>query len=259
MDYEELLVGMQTNTKEMGNAIKNQTKSCKGINKNLDEGDLKSLEKELAAMEALCAISQNALADMRERLQGFDVKQYVESGVFEAQLLECCEKDGIDVKGEFPNYEMFPYKVRVDAENMDMYLDRKKLQCIRPACFAHMVKVSREKLFKVPFNAVQFASELAQAYDLTLLRQNVGKPYAPDTDCYLNQIYKLLTPMRRFKKDYDQQSFAFDLARLYAADIDCIDDGRKLQFGTSRNIKQAIRILDAEGREQYLSMIRFYR
>ncbi|MCI9665624.1 MAG: hypothetical protein HFI46_17605 [Lachnospiraceae bacterium] len=35
-------------------------------------------------------------------------------------------------------------------------------------------------------------------------------------------------------------------------------DGRKFQFGPSRNIGRAIRILDKEGNEQYLATIRFF-
>ena len=64
--------------------------------------------------------------------------------------------------------------------------------------------------------------------------------------------------MSRFRKDYDQQSFAFDLARLYGSDLEAAKDGRKLQFGPSRNIGRAIRILDKEGNEQYLATIRFF-
>jgi hypothetical protein len=64
--------------------------------------------------------------------------------------------------------------------------------------------------------------------------------------------------MSRFRKDYDQQSFAFDLARLYLADEITLKDGRKFQFGPSRNNKKAIRILDSLGQERYLATIRFF-
>lgn len=259
MNYEELLPLMQEHTKAMGNTIKNEQKSFKAICKNIETGDLKNLAKELTAMEAIHEAYRNALRGIATLSQSFDAKDYVESGDFSAQLLECCQRCGVDVKGDFPNYEMFPFKIKIDIENLDLYIDRKKVQSLRPTSFVDTVKLAQDKLLKAPFNPALFANELAQAYDLTLLRLNAGKPYAQDADCYLTHIYKSLTPMRRFKKDYDQQSFAFDLARLYSAEVDCIDDGRKLQFGTSRNIKQAIRILDANGQEQYLSMIRFYR
>ena len=58
-------------------------------------------------------------------------------------------------------------------------------------------------------------------------------------------------------KEYDQQSFAFDLARLYTSGIEETKNGRRFQFGPSRKPEQAIRILDKDGIEQFLSTICF--
>lgn len=259
MNYEELYTELQTYTKEMNDTLKNKQKIFKSVCKNVENGDLKTAAKNVAVMETLSESYKEALEKMGNAIESFNSHEYIESGDFANQLLDYCEKSNVDVKGEFPNYEMFPYKVKVDVENFDMYIDRKKVQCLRPQSFVSYVKFEQDKLLKAAFNPELFANELALAYDLTLLKHNEGKSYAKDSDCYLTNIYKLLTPMRRFKKDYDQQSFAFDLARLYNANTECVSDGRKLQFGTSRNIKQAIRILDINGQEQFLSTIRFYR
>lgn len=161
----------------------------------------------------------------------------------------------MDVKGEFPVYEMFPYKVKIDAENQDLYLDRKKVQCMRPQSFAKQVKAGQDKLMKANFNALTFANELADVYDLALLKMKKQ----PEADIYLLNLYKYLAPMGRFRKDYDQQSYAFDLARLYSSGIEEIKDGRKIQFGPSRVVNKSIRILDSEGREEYLATIRFFQ
>ncbi|MBT9138788.1 MAG: hypothetical protein DDT31_01364 [Syntrophomonadaceae bacterium] len=92
-----------------------------------------------------------------------------------------------------------------------------------------------------------------------LLKLNQGKSStSPVGDIYLKNLYTLLTPMRRFRRDYDQQSFAFDLARLYASEVRSVEDGRQFQFGPSRKINKSIRILDQNGREQYLATIRFF-
>ncbi|HKM05487.1 MAG TPA: hypothetical protein VJ869_00735, partial [Sphaerochaeta sp.] len=68
-----------------------------------------------------------------------------------------------------------------------------------------------------------------------------------------------MVPMSRFRKDYDLQSFAFDIARLYheGSSVE-IKGGRKIQWGTSRDGKKAIRILDRNGREEFLATIRFF-
>jgi len=125
---------------------------------------------------------------------------------------------------------------------------------MRPQYIIKMVKASQDKLMKASFNALSFANELADAYDLALLK----KKKAEDADFYLLDLYRFLAPMGRFRKDYDKQSFAFDLARLYASGLEEIKDGRKFQFGPSRNENKAIRILDKNGNEQYLATIRFY-
>ena len=159
----------------------------------------------------------------------------------------------MDVQGEFPVYEMFPYKVRLDAENQDLYLDRKKVQCMRPGSFVDTVKAGQEKLNKASFNAATFVNELSDAYDLALLKMGKQVGY----DMYLKSLYKFLAPMSRFRKEYDQQSFAFDLARLYTSGIEETKNGRRFQFGPSRKPEQAIRILDKDGIEQFLSTICF--
>ncbi len=67
-----------------------------------------------------------------------------------------------------------------------------------------------------------------------------------------------MVPMSRSRRDYDMQSFAFDLARLYISKEDTAKDGRRSAFGPSRDGSQAIRILDDYGHEQYLSTIKFF-
>ena len=126
---------------------------------------------------------------------------------------------------------------------------------MRPASFVNTVKAGQERLTRAPFNAAAFAAELADAYDLAILK--TGKN--PESDLYLQSLYKFLAPMSRYRKDYDQQSYAFDLARLYANRSLELKDGRRFQFGPSRNSGKSLRILDSEGKEQFLATIRFYQ
>jgi len=125
---------------------------------------------------------------------------------------------------------------------------------MRPGSFVEIVRSGQEKLNKASFNAVAFASELADAYDLAVLKLDRQK----QSDIYLTSLYKILAPMSRFRKDYDQQSFAFDLARLYISGIEETKNGRKFQFGPSRVGGKGIRILDMAGKEQFLATIRLF-
>lgn len=258
-DYEELLKQVLPSEKDLKDKISSLQKLFKSLSKNLDKGDLKSWTRDIGVMRILLQEQEALLAVMQGHVDDFGIRAYVENGDFAEQMLSYCDRLGVDVKGDFPSYEMFPFRVKVDAENLDLYLDRKKIQCLRPMAFVQEVKTNRDKLLRVSFDPRSFIKELAAAYDLALLKQNQGKAQAVAVaDIYLRSLYSYLTPMRRFRKDYDQQSFAFDLARLYASDLHSTDDGRQFQFGPSRNINKAIRILDKDGREQFLATIRFF-
>jgi len=255
-DYEDLLKQMLVGEKELKDKLNSMQKLFKSLSKNMEKGDLKSWNKDLAAMRASLKEQETLMEGMQNQVDEFGIRAYVENGNFAEQMLAYCDRLEVDVKGEYPIYEMFPFRVRVDAENLDLYLDRKRVQCLRPFAFVQDVKASRDKLLKVAFDPKGFVKELASAYDLLLLKQNQGKaPTSSDGDIYLKSLYTVLTPMRRFRKD--QQSFAFDLARLYATEVRSTEEGRKFQFGPSRNINKAIRILDKDGREQYLATIYF--
>lgn len=254
MNYEDFYQDLQPQQKSVKDALASLQKLFKAVNREVEGGDIKNLAKDLESMAQAAAALSESVGAMKTAVDGFDAKGYFESGEFAEQMLASCAEKGVDVRGEFPVYEMFPYRVKIDTENQDLYLDRKKVQCMRPGSFVDTVKAGQEKLNKAAFNAVAFASELADAYDMAVLKLN----RQPQSDIYLINLYRILAPMSRFRKDYDQQSFAFDLARLYISGIEETKNGRKFQFGPSRVGQKAIRILDTEGKEQFLATIRFY-
>ena len=254
MNYEEFYSAVQPQEKSIKDGIAGVQKLFKSISRESESGDVKSLARDLASIsEAVQALSA-AIDAMQASVSGFDARSYFESGDFAEQMLDACREKGVDVRGEFPVYEMFPYRVRLDTENQDIYLDRKKVQCMRPQKFIDTVKSGQERLNRASFNALTFISELSDAYDLAVMKLKKR----PESDIYLTSLYKFLAPMSRFRKDYDQQSFSFDIARLYSSDIEAAKNGRKFQFGPSRNNNKSIRILDKEGKEQFLATIRFY-
>lgn len=258
MNYEELYSVLQGLEKDLKDKQAAGQKYYKNTLKDTESGDIKSLAKDLDSLLSAISEQQRIAESIKQNVEGFDVKAYFKDGDFAGQLLESCAEKSIDVKGDYPVYEMFPYKVRIDEEGQDVYLDKKRIQCVRPSELAKQVKAGQEKLMKASFNAQGFLNELADAYDLAMLKGKGKK--APESDLYLTDLYKLMVPMARSKKEYDLQSFAFDLARLYARtfEIKAVKDGRMYQLGPSRDGKKAVRILDAEGKEVFLSTVRFY-
>lgn len=254
MNYEDFYQDLLPVEKTVKDNLASLQKLFKAVSRETESGDIKSLARDLNALAEAAAAVSSATEDLQKAVGAFDTRTYFESGEFARQMLDICQEKGVDVRGDFPVYEMFPYRVRLDAENQDIYVDRKKVQCMRPQSFVSQIQASQERLNKASFNALNFLGELADAYDLALLKQKRH----PGTDLYLTSLYKLLTPMGRFRKDYDQQSFAFDLARLYISGIEETKNGRKFQFGPSRKGEKAIRILDKDGQEQYLATICFF-
>ena len=254
MNYENLYQELQPLEKSIKDSLASLQKLYKAVSKETENGDIKNLIKDLNTMLENTSALSDILKETADTVSSFDTVSYFESGDFAEQMLTICREKDVDVQGDSPVYEMFPYRVKLDMENQDIYLDRKKIQCMRPQSFVDLVKNGQDKLNKASFNAQTFAGELADAYDMAVLKLKKQ----PASDLYLTNLYKILATMSRFRRDYDQQSFAFDLSRLYASGIDETKSGRKFQFGPSRLNNKAIRILDQNGQEVFLATIRFF-
>ncbi|MCD7735429.1 MAG: hypothetical protein LUI07_00430 [Lachnospiraceae bacterium] len=256
MNYEDLYQSLQPGEKSVKESLTSLQKLYKTIVRETESGDLKYLSRDLGNLAQAVDSLSATIANLSSSVEAFDTKAYFESGDFATQMLDICQEKEVDVKGEFPVYEMFPYKVKLDVENQDVYLNKKRIQCMRPASFVNTVKAGQEKLSKARFNVESFAAELEEAYDLAVLKLNRKS----GSDLYLTNLYKFLTPMSRFRRDYDLQSFSYDISRLYEEYINGMTEtknGRSFNFGPAHNNKKAIRILDANGMEQFLATIRF--
>ena len=170
VNYEELYGALAPLEKKLKDLAAGLQKSAKAIAKNTERGDLKSLAKELAACQEILKEEETIRNQIEELVEGFDAKEYFDSGDYAGQLMELCREQNVDITGSYPVFEMFPYRVRFDAENQDIYMNRKKVQYMRPLSLVRTVKDSQERLMKANFNAATFLNELAEAYDLALLK-----------------------------------------------------------------------------------------
>lgn len=259
MDYEQLYSEMQIIEKDLKEKFAALQKSQKSLAKNSETGDLKSAAKDLLQMSNVLKDYSAAVASYTEIAEGFDATEYLQNGDFAKQLTETCVNLSVDIKGEYPVYEIFPYKVKIDSENQDLYVDRKKFSFLRPKYFVSMLKQSLDKLNKASFNAASFLEELARAYDLAIIEKSqTSKSAKPGMDLYLKDLYKYMVPMQRSRRDYDMQTYAFDLARLHNSDLEKTKNENFFQFGPSRVGEKTIRILDRNGNERLLTTICFF-
>ena len=257
MNYEELYESINPLGKEMKDTVNGSVRLYKSIVKNIEAGNLNEVRKTLPQIAESGDRLRQQCAQIADLVSAFDTKQYFVSGDFTKQMVDACEKSGIDVKGEKGIYEMFPYKVRIvgDEEHPEeVWINRKKYPSFRPKAVAEYIQANREKLYKATFNESLFIHELAEAYDTTCLKNGarIGSTQR------LATIYKTMTPMARARKEYDFQAFAFDLARLYELGSEkwITKDGRQFVFGTSRDPKNAVRVLSSTGVESYIVNIK---
>lgn len=257
MNYEELLSQLQQAAKVIKDTAASVTKQQKTLVKNEDLGNLTEIRKSIASLKEQADAMQRSLLESEKLIDEFNTQVYFSSGDFTQQMLEFCEQKGVDVIGEKGVYQMFPYKIRVVADDehpAEVWMDRKKVNSVRPSYVAETIRAGREKLYKASFNVTSFIGDLAEAYETARLR-NKGMRDGSNID--LTKIYKYLAPTARARKEYDAQAFAFDLARAYEAGPDTwvTKNGEKYDLGTSRN-GAGYRVLSKSGAEFYISTLR---
>ena len=256
-NYEIFMNTLQPLVKAVKDATGATVRLQKAVAKNMENGNLTEARKNLAALLEAIDTARTRTEALQAEIDSFDTQEYFVSGDFTRQLLEVCEEKKIDVKGEKGIYEMFPYKVRIlgdDEHPAEVYLDRKKVQSVRPEFVAETIRLGQSKLYSAKFDPASFMNELAYAYELTCLRSG-GRIGATQS---LSKIYKNLVPMARARKEYDMQAFAFDLARVYEAGTEAwvTKTGDRYIFGTSRDGANAIRVLSRTGVESFINTLK---
>ena len=259
INYEEFYDEVRQEEKSIREKLQQAQRSFKSIMRSSESGELRKLLKEIDELSVLAEGLKVLSDELRNTVQGFDNRDYFESGEFARQLIENCQKQGVDIQGEAGVYELFPFKLRIDAENQDLYVNRRKVSSARPMKFVQDMKRQIEKYTKSGFNLAQFVNELAAAYDLAVkIKNSDSQAQRKEIDVSLKEVYSYLAPTARARREYDLQMFAFDLSRLYQDLETRTKNGRRFQLGTTRMSGKMIRILDSNGKEEFLATIRFF-
>ena len=261
MVYEEFLEEFKSLEKAVKESVKKLSSLENKIAKDAESGDIKAAEKDSAALETVTQTYLEAKKALGEHIASFDYRDYFLSGTFTEEMLSSLKDKGLDVVGDYPNYEVFPTKIKLDAENQEVVLGKKKIATMRPAHLADAAKTLVDKLESASFNALSFAQDLENAYTLMIARENEkagSRKFTFGAYLTLTDLYKIMVPLSRSRKDYDDTAFAFDVARLYIENEKggfVTKSGRTVSFSTGRG--KGIRILDANGSEQLVSTISF--
>ena len=130
MNYEELYARLTPLEKELKDSVSSVTKHNKAIIKAMETGCLTDLKKAVQLLSEAAEQMKGRIEKYSECVEQFDVREYFMSGDFAEQLVACSIERGIDVTGSKGIYEMFPYKVRVAADDEhfgEVYVNRKKI------------------------------------------------------------------------------------------------------------------------------------
>lgn len=261
MRYEEFLESFLASDKTLKESIKKVAGLEGKMQKDSVKGDVKSLLKNVEALKNAVSSLEEAVSGVSETISSFDYSSYFTSGEFTEDMLMGLKDRKMDTVGEFPVFEVFPTRIRIDAENQEVILGKKKVPTMRPKILVDSAADLVEKLESATFNAQSFAQDLENAYWICVLQEkakNTGKVsehlhYVPVLNCY-----KVMVPLARSRKDYDEMAFAFDLARLFNATKKgdfATKSGHTCLFGTGRG--KSVRILDDTGMEQLISTVCF--
>lgn len=224
------------------------------------EGDLVSITRTLEKLQSWHSEQQAVLLGLIDALQSFEVSRFL-TEEFESSMRKACEEAGLELLGDFPNYVIFPFQLRVRPDKGIVEVDGKAWQCLRPQMLAAKLKAERDRLYKQPFDPHKFIDILAEVYDklLALHRVRLKTEIQEDLSIPLREVYHSLTPLPAQRRAYPISLFAFHLHRLLVADVLITSDGRRMILESIRDRSKALVVYDAHGRSQRYGSLRFSR
>ncbi len=219
-------------------------------------GDLSTLLDGLQELESASRGLQECAASMRDSTKAFDVQQFLRDR-FETDFRRACAEKGLSVEGTYPTYLVPPLTVQVDLKASRIRLSRKLHRGLRISRIVDAIISERDRIIRRPFNARQFLRELAEAYDelVALEGAQQGGPLT-GIERSLKQVYRRLTP-RRWRAQYPEAFYAYDLHRLLSSDELYLPDGRRFYLSPSRDARTNLTILDKNEREVQYGVVAF--
>ena len=256
---EFLDLTLQEDFKNLNNTHRSMVNAVRRIKTAGDEGNLEALQQALARYGELLDRQQEILRNLQEKIPSFNLQSYMQEE-FHQGFMNALAAESLAVEAEYPVYEILPFKVRVLPEKEMVTINDRVYRSLRPSVLAGHLKKSIDRLNAASFDAQRFLQSLALAYDTETAKQIVKtKIEVSEQEVLLKDIYNILTPMPRQKRDYPAQLFTFDLHRILRSGLTSAPDGRRLWLGNVRNNKQALVVLDAQGQPQRLGVMKFYR
>ncbi len=201
--------------RELENLLKRLGAKQKKLKESLKSGDIQGARESLDGLLAEMPPSESLYNAVKQSAGHYNVSAYLEEG-FDCAFRAAMAAENITLRGDYPNYEVFPFMVRVNSKDGSLLINKKKTRSLRLKALAMEIKREQEHFFKSPFRSDEFLKDLAWAYDDLMEKKTLkqgGTPLKPQKIPIMD-IYKALTPMRRWRREYTPQLFGFHIYRL---------------------------------------------
>ncbi len=198
--------------------------------------NLVDLRKQLEEAQRLSQDVQEQVRKLEIRVEGFRLAVSERDQLeWQARFRQAFHAGYPPVEGEFPLFQIFPVEVRVDFEHELVLINNRTVRTIHPSAVASLVEKEWDRLNRERFNAGVFAKAVLRAYDLLLAELRQKSPGNNNTGRVvpLRTVHQLLA-LKSGLGGYGLNQFAFDIYRLRRSESMTVD-GRRLEFGTTRN------------------------
>ena len=252
---------------ELSNDIRRASKSLTKLEKASTTWDFKSFDRICAdferEMSGLATSWQSSLSEKKKEVD--NERRRLESRSYRQMLEEALREAELPLEGEFPEYDVSPFRLEVDIENEVVRLRCgrrvEKMTALAPAALAQWVQKRYTKMVARRFNSERFFKDLLSAYRFAnrLVYSKAkgqelwGRPVA------LQLLYELLTLRGEGRRDYPKEQFIYDLARLREAGLSFGE--YTIEFGSVHGEEsRAFLVRDVTtGREDRFSSLTIYR
>jgi hypothetical protein len=258
-------------TQDAKTAINEITTINKRLNNNLnrakksvDTWDFKTLEKSLAALgddARLLVIKCEEKAPQINRVVQAE-HDFVSGDTYAAALEKALIDAGLYPKGQYPNYELIPFKLTIDPGQEEVILSvgrkKEKISAFAPQQVATWVAAKYKNLAERRFDSQQFCKELLEAYQIGNKLAFKKEQILWGRGVSLSTIYELLTVRRSARQEYPKEQYIYDLGRL-KEQLEIRHLSYKFEFGFARNQAQALLVTDSQGRESRIGSLIIYK
>ena len=244
--------------------IKQVTKLWQKIKKLHSEWDINNIKSTLESynleLNQLNTNNTSGNSFLSEKID--TISKHIGSTEYITDLESLLKKYGIPFIGEFPEYDIPPYRLSISKENMEarLFFGRKseKITSMNPENISNWINIKYKKITGKKFDINVFMKELFDAYQYINKITFRNKDTIWGKAIKLTEIYGLLTLKRSTKQEYPAQVYQFELG-LLKENLNLSFNDYRFEFGFARDINKAIAIIDSSGKVNYVSSLTIYK